>query len=163
MRDSENALKWFRTRVYDFEFKEDFREENFKALESIAEIVLDQSHNNFARISDVYDVAQEMLELEPDRYEGHFYMGQYYMQHNEWEKAMEELRQYKTCKKPKDIKLWVNGTIYEGKAILRAIEKCKTALKYKTVLKPEAIVDYKPNKSTYNVGNNQYTQSDTFN
>ena len=63
--------------------------------------------------------------------------------------------------KPEEIKLWVNGTIYYGKAILRSIEKCKTALKYKDVLEPEEITELKKSKSTYKVGNQQYLSSDT--
>ena len=161
MMNYEQSLKWFRKRVYDFEFRENFREEHFKSLESIAEIILDNSHTKFARIMDIYDVAQEMMEREPDRYEGHFYMGKYYMEHEKWESAIEELRKYTQCKKPKDIKLWVNGTIYNGKAILRSIEKCKTSLKYKGVLKPDEILDYNKPKSTHKIGNQQYLSSDT--
>jgi len=163
MMKPEDALKWFRKRAYNFEYREErtFKEEHFKALESIAEIILERSHKKYARVMDIYDVAQEMIDRDPDRYEGHFYMGQYYIEHEKWESAIAELRKYKECKKPKDIKLWVNGTIYNGKAILRSIEKCKTALKYDGVLKPEEITEYKQNKSTYRVGNQQYLQSDT--
>jgi len=161
MMNPEKALEWFRKRAYDFTFREDFKEEYFKALESIAEITLEHIHTKFARVMDIYDVAQEMQEKEPDRYEGHFYMGRYYMEQEKWESAIEELRKYKKCKKPKDIKLWVNGSIYNGKAILRAIEQCKTALKYKEVLKPEEILDYNKPKSSHKVGNQQYLQSDT--
>ena len=161
MMDPKQALKWFRKRVYDFEFKYVFKAEYFKALESIAEIILEHNHAEFARIADIYDVAQEMIEREPDRYEGHFYMGKYYMEHEKWKSAIEELRKYKQCKKPEDVKLWVNGTIYSGKAILRSIEKCKTALKYDGVLEPDEIIDYKQSKSTYKIGNQQYLRSDT--
>lgn len=161
MMDPKNALIWFRKRVYDFKFREDFKEEHFKALETIAEITLDHSSEKYIRIADVYDVSQEMIEREPDRYEGHFYMGKYYMEHGKWNSAIDELRKYKKCKKPKDIKLWVNGTIYNGKAILRSIEKCKTALKYDGVLEPDEITEYKKSKSTYKVGNQQYLSSDT--
>ena len=161
MMDTENALKWFRTRVYDFEFKDDFREEHFKALECIAAIIVEYVHERYARISDIYDVAQEMIEQEPDRYEGHYYMAKYYMEHERWEDAINELRTYKTCKKPEEVKLWVNGAIYNGKAILNSIEKCKTALKYDEVIEPEEITEYKKPITTYKVGNQQYLQSDT--
>jgi len=155
-RNNEEALKWFRKRIYEFDFKNDFQEEHFKALECIADIVLEIKKSDTISISDLNDIAQEMIQKEPTRVEGYYYLARYYMENSEWEKAINELRKYKSCKRPGNHKLWLNPHIYGGKGILNAIEKCKTALKYNKVLVPEQIMDYGP-KSTFKGGNAQYS------
>lgn len=154
-RKDAEALKWFRKRAYDHEFKNAFDEEHFKSLECIAEIVLQIKKSNTVSISDLNDVALEMIEMEPSRVEGHYYLAKYYMEQSEWRKAMEELKSFRKCKKPARYKLWLNKHIYRGKAIINAFEKCVTALKYDEVLIPEEITEYKA-KSTYKRGNTQY-------
>jgi glycosyltransferase involved in cell wall biosynthesis len=154
--DIENAIKWFRKRVYEFDFKNDFKEEHVKALESIAEIMVANSNMKGISIADLYDIAQEMIKKEPDRVEGHYYLAKFYIEKRDWQKAMEELIICKKCKKPSFFKLWLNPNIYSGELIIRAIETCKTGLKYSTVLQPESITDYKTSQSTYRIGGNQY-------
>jgi len=158
LNNKEEALKWFRKRVYTFEFRKDFTEEYYKSLECIAEIILTNRKIEGVSISDLYDIATEMIEKEPERIEGHYYLAKYYIEIREWKKALEKLNDYKKCKKPKMYKLWLNSNIYNGKAILSAVEKCKTALKYQGVIKPQHVSDYGPgkNRSTYRRGNTQY-------
>jgi glycosyltransferase involved in cell wall biosynthesis len=158
-RNTTEALKWFRKRAYDHEFKNVFDEEHFKTLECIAEIVLHVKKSNTITMSDLNDVSREMIDMEPTRVEGHYYLAQYYMSTDEWKKAMDELRSFRKCKKPTQYKLWLNKHIYKGKAIINAFEKCQTALKYDKVLVPESITNYNtgsPHRSTYKRGNTQY-------
>lgn len=154
MQKPVDALNWYRKRIYNFAFLEVFREEYFKALESIAEIILD------ALVGDSYngelmDVAQQMTELEPARAEGYYYLAKYHMRNEDYKKALEYLAKCRKCKKPTGYKLWLNGQIYNGKAIINAIEQCKTSLKYDSVLMPDEILDY-GQQSSHKVGNSQY-------
>ena len=156
MHDIKNALEWFRRRVYTHSFKNEFDEEYFKSIECIAEIIVDQIRGPQADL-ELYDMATQMIEHNTQRVEGHYYMGRYYMRKEEYEKAQEYLRKYRGCKKPKTYKLWLNGAIYNGKAILNALEDCKTAMKYKDVLKPDEILDlHPPTRSTFTRGDGQY-------
>ena len=154
MQKPVDALQWYRKRIYNFDFLEVFREEYFKALESIAEIILESlvgdSYNG-----ELMDVSQQMMEIEPDRAEGYYYIAKYYMKCDEYQKAIEYLSKCKKCKKPTGYKLWLNGQIYNGKAIVNAIEQCKTSLKYDSVLMPDEILDY-DTQSTHRTGNAQY-------
>jgi len=152
----EDSLKWFRKRVYDFDFKNDFKEEYFKALECIAELILTIKHSDSVHLEDLHDISDEMIEKEPTRVEGYYYLAKYHIEKREWEKALKSLAKYKTCKKPENYKLWLNRNIYTGKAIIRAVEKCKTGIKYKGVLKPDTIEDLNPTRSTFKSGNSQY-------
>jgi glycosyltransferase involved in cell wall biosynthesis len=154
MMRPKDALEWYRKRIYRFDFIEEFREEFFKALESIAELVL-ESLVGSEYDGELMDVAMHMIELEPTRVEGYYYMGKYHMKKGEYDKSLGFLRKYTTCKRPKGYKLWLNGSIYNGKAILNAIEQCKTAMKYTEVLIPDEILDY-GNSGTHKLGNSQY-------
>jgi len=151
------SLKWFRKRIYDIDFKNYTGEEYYKSLECIAEILLNIKKGDGMSISDLYDISTEMIEKEPKRLEGYYYLASYYMQVNKWEEALKQLALYKKCKKPEIYTLWLNHKIYSGKSILTAIEKCKTALKYQDVIQPEQVLDYgKKKSSTYKQGNTQY-------
>ena len=152
----EESLKWFRKRVYDFEFKEEFKEEFFKSLECMAEITLAVGNSKTANIEDLYDISQELIQKDPSRIEGYYYLAQYYIKKSKWKEALAELIKYKICKNPENIKLWLNRNIYSGKAIMKAIERCNTALKYNKILKPESIQELHPTKSTIKRGNSQY-------
>jgi len=156
--DLNNALKWFRTRVYDIEFKDNKGEEYYKSLEFLAELTLIMKKSDNINISDLYDIATEMIEKEPKRVEGHYYLARYYMKIREWGKALKKLTAYKDCKKPKIYTLWLNSKIYNGKALIKAIEECKTSIKYQEVIQPEQILDYggRKKRSTYKLGNTQY-------
>ncbi len=155
MGHTDDALYWFRQRIYTFEFKNEFDEEHFKAIECIAEIIV-ESKKDSNGTQDLLDMARLMLEKEPKRFEGFYYLAKYFIRKEKYNEAIAELRKYKQCTKPSTYKLWLNGALYNGKAILNAIEECKTALKYKEVLQPEEILDVNTRKSSYNVGNSQY-------
>lgn len=149
-----DALTWYRKRVYNFDFLEIFREEYFKALESIAELILEalvgEYHNG-----ELMDVAQQMIEIEPNRAEGYYYLAKYHIKNEEYKKALEYLAKCKECKKPTGYKLWLNGQIYNGKALYNAIALCKTSIKYDGVLMPDEILDY-GKQGAYKTGNAQY-------
>lgn len=156
MNDKNNAMEWFRRRVYTHEFKDEFDEEYFKSLECVAEVIIEQMRGPQADL-ELYDMAIQMIEHNPQRFEGHYYMGKYYMRKGDHKNAQLHLRKYTTCKKPKTYKLWLNGAIYNGKAILNALEECKTAMKYDEVLQPDVIMDlHPPSRSTFTRGDNQY-------
>lgn len=158
IHNTQESLNWFKRRVYGFEFDNEFREEYYKAYEMVAEI-LSRGHSTKLKNvhpDDLRDVSNEMIELLPKRFEGYYYLAQYYINKRDFESAMTHLRKYKTCGKPKEYNLWLNPQIYSGKGILSAIEKCKTALKYADVLKPEEISDYGPRASSMKYGNTQY-------
>lgn len=154
MQNPKEALLWYRKRVYNFDFLDIFREEYFKGLESIAEIILESIVGNDSN-GEIMDVAQRMIEIEPNRTEGYYYMAKYYIRIGEYKKALDHLAKCKKCKAPIGYKLWLNGQIYNGSAIANAIEQCKTAMKYDTVLIPDEILDYAP-KGNHRVGNSQY-------
>lgn len=154
MQNPKEALLWYRKRVYNFDFLDIFREEYFKGLESIAEIILESIVGNDSN-GEIMDVAQRMIEIEPNRTEGYYYMAKYYIRIGEYKKALGHLAKCKKCKAPIGYKLWLNGQIYNGSAIANAIEQCKTAMKYDTVLIPDEILDYAP-KGTHRLGNSQY-------
>ena len=141
MHNSKEALIWYRKRVYTFEFMEEFREEYFKALESIAEII-DESGIQDANVGDLLDVSEQMIKIEPTRVEGYFYMAKYHLRKDNPDEAIKTLKHIATCKKPENYKLWLNGIIHSGKAIANLRESCNTAIRNKEMLKPEAILDY---------------------
>jgi len=151
----EESITWFRKRIYNFEFKDEFSEEYFKALESIAEMII-IAKNDSDSTMDLYDLANEMIQKEPNRYEGYYYMGKYLYRTQKYNEAIQQFRKYTKCKRPSSYKLWLNPKLYTGKAILNAIEECKTALKYSEVLQPDEILDYNQSRSTYKRGNTQY-------
>ncbi len=155
MGNKTNALEWFRRRIYTYGFKDEFAEEYFKSLESIAEILVETEISEMNLI-ELYDISEEMINKEPNRVEGHYYRGKYHFYKKEYEKAIECYRKYTKCKKPSTYKLWINGSIYKGKAILNAIEECKTAMKYGKVLEPDEILDLNPTRSTFTRGDDQY-------
>lgn len=155
MLNTKDSLEWFRRRIYTFNFKDDFNEEYFKSLESIAEQILN-SKRGLQSDMELYDMATQMIERDPKRFEGHYYLGHYYKRREEYETALQHFRKYPKCKKPDTYKLWLNGAIYNGKAILTSINECKTALKYSEVLKPDEILDLHPSRSTFNHGDSQY-------
>ena len=156
LHNTQEALNWFKRRVYGFEFDNEFREEYYKAYEMVAEILTRGTKLKNVHEADLYDVAREMIDLAPKRFEGHFYLAQYYIKKRDYNKAIPLLRKYKECGKPQNYNLWLNPQIYSGKAILGSIEKCKTAIKYADVLKPEEIVDYGPRSGVMKYGNSQY-------
>lgn len=160
MSDVKNALKWFRRRIYTFEFKEEFLEEYYKALECVAEISLILKSTAGISLTDVYDVSMDMIKKEPSRLEGYYYLALYYIETQQWEPALRALNYYKKCKKPDSYRLWLNKKIYSGKAILNLIQQCKTGIKYRGVLKPDQIMDLHETqnrpRSTFKSGNSQY-------
>lgn len=160
LHNTQEALNWFKRRVYGFEFDNEFREEYFKAYEMVAEILTRGTKLKNVHEADLYDTAREMIDMSPKRFEGYYYLAQYYIKRRDFEQAIKLLRKYKECGKPQTYNLWLNPQIYSGKAILGSIEKCKTALKYAEVLKPDEILDYGPKKgpgsSTMKFGNSQY-------
>jgi len=156
LNNTQESLNWFKRRVYGFEFVNDFREEYFKAYEMIAEFL---SHNyklKNVHEADLFDVSHEMIKLAPKRFEGYYYLAQYNIKKENYVEAVKLLRNHTICGKPKVYNLWLNPQIYNGKAILSSIERCKTAMKYAKVLKPEAIVDYGPRSGGMKYGNSQY-------
>lgn len=155
MLNINDSLEWFRRRIYTYKFKDDFGEEYFKSLESVAEQILNIKRGRQSDM-ELYDMASQMIEKEPKRFEGYYYMGHYHKRREEYKDALIYFRKYTACKKPDTYKLWLNGAIYNGKAILTAINECNTALKYSKVLKPDEILDLNPSRSTFTSGNNQY-------
>ena len=155
MADSENAIKWYRIRVSRFDWIEEYHDEHCKSLECIADLTLKSLNAGKYDPADIYDIATELIRLEPNRMEGYYYMARYYMHLSEWETALTYLRKYNECSIPKNAGMWLNEHIYHGRAIINSIEKCKTALKYSGVLKPDAILDSRPS-STFRGGDDQY-------
>lgn len=140
--DLENALIWFKKRVYQFEWREEFREEHFKSMECLAYIYETMIRKKKAQNADLLDIAEEMIAFEPERFEGYYYKAKYHMNKSEWQPALDMLNKYKICKVPKEVKLWLDQRIYNIRGFLTDIEKCKTAIKYKDVLVPKEISDY---------------------
>lgn len=155
MHHTDEALQWFRQRIYNYKFKSGFDEEYFKAAESIAELIV-ESKRDSGSTQDLFDTAKILIEREPKRFEGYYYLAKYYMRKSQYEAALGELRKYKGCAKPSTYKLWLNGALYNGKAVLNAIEECKTAIKYKDAIQPEEILDLGRSKSSYSQGDAQY-------
>lgn len=149
------AIEWFRRRIYTYGFKDEFAEEYFKSLESIAEIMIETPISDLNLI-ELYDISEEMISKNPLRVEGYYYRGKYHFYKKEYQKAIDSYQKYRTCKKPTTYKLWVNGSIYKGKAISTAIEECTTAMKYEKVLQPDEILDLNPTRSTFTRGDSQY-------
>jgi glycosyltransferase involved in cell wall biosynthesis len=155
LKDTNNALAWFRRRIYNHEFKEGFDEEYYKALESICELLIDSKYDSIYD-TELFDTATEMIKCNPKRFEGYYYMGQYHIKKEEYEKAIEYFRKYKTCSRPDKYQLWLNPVIYSGKAIVNAVEQCKTSIQYKDVLIPTEITELNPIQSTFTSGEDQY-------
>ncbi len=163
LNDMKSAYEWFKKRIYNFEWKDQFREEHYKSLESVADLLLYFFKKDKSKNADLLDISDEMIRLEPDRYEGYYYKAKYHMNKQEWKIALELLNTYKKCKIPTDIKLWVDRRIYDKEVYLMDIEKCETSIKYGTPLVPDEIIDYVDpsmppgsGRSTYKLGNGQY-------
>lgn len=157
LRDMKSAYKWFIKRTTEFDYNEDFKEEHYKALECMCEIALQVKKSDFLDIEDLFGISKSMIEKDSSRLEGYFYLAKYYMEKKEWENALNELYKCKKCKAPEIYKLWLNNNLYKGSSIVRSIETCNTAMKYKEVLQPEQILDYQqPMKSKFTIGSSQY-------
>ena len=156
------SIEWFRKRIYSFEWADEYAEEYYKSLECIADCTLKIYRDKTARqsginIDDMFDVSNEMIRREPTRVEGYYYLGLYHMERREYDKAMEAFRHYTECRVPVDVKLWLDPIIYKGQGILRKMEECKMAEKYKEPLVPEEILDFGPSTGgSYSVGMGQY-------
>jgi len=166
MGDNDNAIKWFRKRIYNFAWVEDFAEEHYKSAECIAEMMLKEFKRKDSKYSqgDMWDIADEMINIEPLRVEGYYYMGEMYYVKGSYIKALEQYNKYKKCKQPNPlhIKLWLDKTIYSDKCISKRIKECEFAIANAEPLKPESITDFidgvtgSKRKSTYTRGNGQY-------
>jgi len=150
------AFKWYKKRIFTFEFMNEFAEEHFKSMECFAEYLASGKKYENTSETDLYDVSTEMIKMEPSRMEGYYYLGRYYMIKKEYNKAIDEFQKYSICKKPAMYNLWLDKRLYGGRAIRNAIDECRMSLKYKDVLKPEQILDYGPTSGGYKVGNAQY-------
>ena len=139
MRNDEEAFRWFKRRIFTFEFLNEFGEEHFKSMECFADFMI--SGKRFGNVTDIdlKDVAEKMIELQPGRVEGYYYLGKYFMIIKEYEKALEQFRKYSNCKRPGMYSLWLNKNLYNGRAILNAIDECRMGIKYKDVLQPTEI------------------------
>lgn len=163
-RNYDDAIVWFRKRIYNFEWADEHAEEYYKALECIADCTLKifavtHKSGHIINIDDVLDVTNEMIRRDPLRVEGYYYRGLYYIERKDYTTAMDNLRKFSTCKVPVNVKLWLDDDIYRGTSVSRAIEKCKTALKYSEVLVPEEISDYNSMSGTYMMGDSQYSRN----
>jgi len=158
MGDDAESIRWFRKRIYQFEFKDEYKEEHFKSIESICEILITFMYPGWTH-EDIRDLANEMIRLEPNRMEGYYYLGHYHMKQLEYESALKCFRMYPQCRIPEKYNLWLNRGIYGGKAVLTEIEFCKVAIKNKTPLVPDEIVDFGGggSNSTYSRSSAQYT------
>lgn len=140
-RDRENALKWFKMRAFDFPDDNSFPEEQFKAMEMAAEQVFYFVRNGEMDPTELSRIADNMISVDPQRMEGHYYKGQYFMILQEWKKAIQSLSMYSHCKRPKEVKLWLDQRIYVARTFIRDIEKCETAIKYAHVRIPDQVFD----------------------
>lgn len=161
MKQYDESIKWFRQRIYSYEWADEYAEEYYKSLECIADCTLKLLGSNSTKaqisISDVFDVSNEMIRREPTRIEGYYYLGLYHMHEKNMELAIESFRNYTKCKVPSDVKLWLDPLIYGGNAIVRMIERCKLDIRLSKPLIPEQIIDYTPaNGRSYAVGGDQY-------
>lgn len=158
LQDLENALKWFKYRAFDFKDKDYFKEETFKSAEMVADLTLILSRSGKANLEDVPGIANSMIKYFPERYEGYYYKGMYFMEKLDWEKALKCLNQFDKCKVPKNVVLWLNPQIYKNAAYIMQIQKCETNLKYKGVLQPDEIID----GSQFNINTGQRRNSGTY-
>jgi len=156
MGNDVEAFKWYKKRIFTFEFLHEFGEEHFKSMECFAEYLASGKKYENTSDTDLYDIATEMIRMEPTRIEGYYYLGKYHMTKKEYDKAINEFRKYTICKKPAMYNLWLDKRLYGGRAIRNAIDECSMGLKYKDVLKPEQILDYGPTSGGYKVGSAQY-------
>lgn len=158
MKLYDDALEWFRKRIYTYTFVHDeFTEEYFKCMELICEMMIrGVCKPESIETRDLYDLSSKMIEIYKDRREGYFYLGKYYQQLNNYPKALEQYNKCKDLKAPESYKLWVNSNIYNGNLVMGAIEDIEVALKYKDVLQPEEILDYGPQSMGMRSGSDQY-------
>jgi len=158
MKMYDDALEWFRKRVYTYEFVyNEFAEEYYKCMELICEIMvrgLCKEGSYDAR--DMYDLSTKMISLEKTRMEGYFYLGKYYQNLKDYPKALEQFNICKNLKAPDSYKLWINSSLYNGNLVLLAIEDIETAMKYKEVKQPDEILDYGPQSMGLRHGSDQY-------
>ena len=151
-----DAFVWFRRRCRTFEFQDEFKEEYYKSLEMQAAILGELVPVKGATLEDLRDISYEMIGIEPNRREGHYYAAVYYMATREWKKAEICIKRAIKLKKPDGLRLWVNPKMYDDSLIRGAIEKCVNAARYGKVLKPDAILDYGPKPGVMRRGNAQY-------
>lgn len=160
MREYGESIEWFRKRVYNYAWADEYAEEYYKSMECIADctLKLNSSKSTGLNISltDVFDIANEMIRREPTRVEGYYYLGLYYMELKQFDKAIDSFRNYTKCTVPKDVKLWLDPNIYGGKAVTRMIERCKLEERLSTPLVPDEILDYGSTGGTYQKGTSQY-------
>lgn len=158
----DSAIEWFRKRVYNFEWADEYAEEYFKSLECIADCtlkLLSRNKINGVRINleDVYDVTNEMISREPLRIEGYYYKALYHIERIEYKQAIDALGNYSKCRIPIDVKLWLDPVIYNGETIKRLMQKCKLGERIQSPLIPDEILDYGGDgKGEYRKGNDQY-------
>lgn len=148
LTDLPNAYKWFLKRIYTFEFIEEFAEEYYKALESVCELVIDMG-TPIDKWGDLLDNSKTMIEKEPTRIEGYYYLCKYYLLIQDIDNAVITIRKRHQCKKPESYKLWLNPIMYNGKAITNIVDDCKMALNNRNVLKPDQILDLNNFHSTH--------------
>lgn len=160
MREYAEAVEWFRKRVYNYEWADEYAEEYYKSLECIADCTIKLNGSKKLpgnmTFQDVFDISNEMIRREPTRVEGYYYLGLYYMEQKSFDKAVESFRNYTKCVVPKDVKLWLDPNIYGGKAVIRMIERCKLEERLEKPLIPEQILDYGPSGGAYQKGSSQY-------
>ena len=162
MRKYDEAIEWFRKRVYSYEWADEYAEEYYKSLECIADstlkLIASNTSSGTISLSDVFDISNEMIRREPTRVEGYYYLGLYHMERKQFDKAIESFRNYTTCRIPKDVKLWLDPNIYGGKAVIRMIERCRLEQQLDKPLIPDAILDYGPSVGdrSYQQGSSQY-------
>jgi glycosyltransferase involved in cell wall biosynthesis len=158
LNDTENAMKWFRKRIYNFDWLDEFSEEHYKSVECIASLMLPLVKRGKTSPADLWDIADEMIKLDPTRIEGYYYMGEMHMYKQEYKKALEFFNKYKICKIPNrsEIKLWLDNNIYGKKIVGKRIKECEFAMKNSEPLVPESISDFGGRSGQYKVGNSQY-------
>ena len=75
-----------RRRIYTYGFKDEFAEEYFKSLESIAEILVETEISEMDLI-ELYDISERMINKEPNRVEV-IIIGEISFYKKEYEKTM---------------------------------------------------------------------------
>jgi glycosyltransferase involved in cell wall biosynthesis len=158
MADTENAIKWFRQRIFNFEWVNEFAEEHYKAAECIAELLLPLVKQNKVDVYDLIDISDELISLDNTRIEGYYYKGEAYLHLQKYTKALECFNNYKKCKIPKkeDIKLWLDPKIYVDKIVGKKIKYTEFAIKNSEPLVPDKIIDLNGSQSVYKHGDSQY-------
>lgn len=127
--DTENALYWFTVRAYQFpDIDKTVNEERYKSLELAAELTLKQARLKKIPVEHLLNIANEMIKYIPNRYEGYYFRGKYYMEMKNWPKAIANLEMSHRCDIPSKAKMWLNPLIYKNNGFLADIELCKRNL-----------------------------------